>query len=337
MPRTRLMSLLCALLLAGPAAADGIWVSRAELAGLPTVGPAWDNLKRAADTPTPNPNLSDQDDPSNVRVLAKALVFARTGEARYRDEVVAACRRVIGTEQGGRILALGRELGAYVVAADLTGLPPADEATFRAFLRRALDLELEGKSLRTTHERRPNNWGTVAGGSRAAIAAYLGDRQELERTAQVFRAWLGAAGAPAAFEFKALDWQADPAHPHAINPPGAAKAGHDLDGALPEELRRADGWRWPPPRENYVYSALQGALVQAVILHRAGYDVWNWGDKALLRAFRWLHRQADFPAAGDDTWLPHLINHYYGSDFPAPVPSEPGKNMGWTDWTHGRS
>jgi len=29
-----------------------------------------------------------------------------------------------------------------------------------------------------------------------------------------------------------------------------------------------------------------------------------------------------------------VINNYYGTDFPAPVPSRAGKNVGWTDWTH---
>ena len=84
-----------------------------------------------------------------------------------------------------------------------------------------------------------------------------------------------------------------------------------------------------------MYEGLQGALAQAVILHRAGYDVWEWQDRALLRAFTWLHEQADFPAQGDDTWQPHVINHFYGTSFPAPVPARPGKNVGWTDWTLG--
>ena len=44
-------------------------------------------------------------------------------------------------------------------------------------------------------------------------------------------------------------------------------------------------------------------------------------------------RKVAFPAGGDDTWEPYVINFYYASDFPAPVPSSPGKNVGWTDWT----
>ena len=135
-------------------------------------------------------------------------------------------------------------------------------------------------------------------------------------------------------EWGELAWQADPSRPVAINPRGATRDGHSLDGVLPDDQRRSGGFVWPPTKENYVWEALQGALVQAVILHRAGFDVWNWSDQALLRAVTWLHQQCQFPATGDDTWQPHVINRFYASRFPAPVPANEGKNMGWTDWTH---
>ena len=83
-----------------------------------------------------------------------------------------------------------------------------------------------------------------------------------------------------------------------------------------------------------MYEALQGAIAQAVILSRAGYDSWNWGDKALLRAYTWLHDVANYPADGDDRWQMHLVNHYYGTSFPSDAQTRPGKNMGFTEWTH---
>jgi len=106
-------------------------------------------------------------------------------------------------------------------------------------------------------------------------------------------------------------------------------------GVLADDQRRAGAFTWPPPKENYVYEALQDVLLQAIILHRAGYDTFNWQDQAILRAYRWLHEQANFPAKGDDTWQPHVVNHFYGTNFPAPVPSAPGKSFGWTDWVYG--
>ena len=75
------------------------------------------------------------------------------------------------------------------------------------------------RTLVSTHEDRPNNWGTHAGAARAAIAAYLGDSAQLARTALVFRGYLGDRAAYAGFEFGDLSWQCDPAAgPSGINP-----------------------------------------------------------------------------------------------------------------------
>jgi hypothetical protein len=162
-------------------------------------GRAWEALRQRADEDAGTPNVSDQNQSNNVDVLAKALVYARTGEARYRTEVRQNCMAAIDTELGGRTLALGRELAAYVIAADLVGLSEAEDQTFRAWLRRTLTEVLDGRTLQSTHEERANNWGTHAGASRAAVAAYLGDAAELERTAQVFRGWVGERDVYAGF------------------------------------------------------------------------------------------------------------------------------------------
>lgn len=317
----------------------GILISMDDLMRLPASGSAWSNLKSEADHSAGSPDLSDQDQNNNVIVLAKALVFARTGEESYRTEVRQQLVMAVDTELGGRTLALGRELVAYVVAADLIDLknydPGFDNDVFRPWLQRTLTENLDGKTLVSTHEDRPNNWGTHAGGSRAAVAIYLGDQVELARVAQVFKGWLGDRSSYAGFKYGTLDWQCDSSKPVGINPKGCMKDGHSIDGVLPDDQRRGGGFTWPPPKENYVWEALQGALAQAIILDRAGYDVWNWEDQALLRAVTWLHEQADFPADGDDTWEPHVINHFYATDFPAPTPSHPGKNLGWTDWLFG--
>jgi hypothetical protein len=313
----------------------GIWVNAGELATLPMSGPAWLALKKRADTVLGVPLISDQAQSNNVAVLAKALVFARTGDQRYRLEVIDQCMQAINTELGGRTLALGRELAAYVIAAELVTLPPDKNLVFRTWLRRTLTEPLDGESLRATHERRPNNWGTHAGASRAAVAAYLGDIVELQRTALVFKGWLGDRTAYAGFSFGELSWQCDGLRPVGINPAGCLKDGHNIDGVLPDDQRRGGIFLWPPLQENYVWEALQGAIVEAEILSRLGFDTFNWSDKALLRAVTWLYQQDAFPATGDDSWEPHIINFRYGSRFLAPVPTRPGKNMGWTDWTHG--
>lgn len=327
------MGALLSAWVAWPAAA-GIWLDDQRLSGLPTEGPAWDRLLAEANRSAGTPNLADQDDSTNVRVLAKALVYARTGQSIYRAQVISACMAAIGTE-GGRTLALGRELIGYVLAADLVGLPEAEDERFRSWLRGLPETRIDGRTLRSTHEDRPNNWGTHAGGSRLAVAIYLGDADEIQRSADVFRGWLGDRSAYDGFAYGDDAWQCDGQRPVGINPAGCRRNGHSLDGALPEELRRAGDFAWPPPHENYIYEGLQGALAQAVMLHRLGFDVWNWSDRALLRAYRWLYDEADFPAVGDDRWQMHVVNFFYGTAFPVAETTSPGKNVGWTGWTHG--
>jgi hypothetical protein len=322
----------------GPAV--GVWVSGRDLYSRPDSGPAWTNLAQAAQQACRTPNLSDQEDQNDVCLLGKALVYVRTGQSEYRDEVIAALDGL--TRSGGyrgRALALGRGLPAVVVAADLADLPrnnPDLDARFRSYVRNLLHTPTWGgpHDLVECHERRPNNWGNHCGAARAAVAAYLGDSAEMARVAQVFKGFLGDRESYAGFQYGELDWQCDAAQPVGINRTGCVREGRVLDGVIPDDQRRSGGFTWPPPRENYVYESLQGALVQAVILDRSGHPAFDWENRALLRAFRWLHEQAQYPALGDDVWQMHLVNHYYKTSLPAPLPTRPGKNMGWTDWTH---
>jgi hypothetical protein len=268
-------------------------------------------------------------------VLAKALVYARTGMQPYRRAVIDNCMTAIGTEHGGRTLALGRNLAAFVIAADLVGLGDEEDRRFRAWLRQTLGDTLFKRTLRSTHEQRPNNWGTHAGASRAAVAAYLGDHEELARTALVFRGYLGDRTSYASFKYGDLSWQADPEAPVGINPMNAMRDGHLIGGIMPDDMRRGGEFQWPPRETGYPWEALQGAVVQAEILYRAGYDAWEWEDRALLRAVQCLYRLG-WEADGDDRWIVWLINHRYGTNYHTKTPTRPGKTMGWTDWTHSR-
>jgi alginate lyase len=325
----------------------GIWISPAELAQLKMEGGHWQRLKGQAQALAGSPNLSAQEQKNNGYVLAKALVYARCRLepahmqcndiplGSLHDEVVSQVMSAMRTETGGRTLALGRKLAAYVIAADLVALPPDKDQIFQGWLHDVRSkILVDGKTLIATHEERPNNWGTMAGASRAAVAAYLKDTADLARTAQILKGWLGDRSTYAGFKYGELSWQCDPSIPVGINPKGCMRAGHSIDGVLPDDQRRAGPFTWPPPQENYVYEALQGAIVQAVILHRAGYDPFNWADKALLRAYQWLRNDADFSAKGDDTWQLPLVDCFYGTNLWDGRLTSSGKNMGWTSWTH---
>lgn len=326
-----------------PAPTSGIWISPEEVAALPA-GPLWLNVLDYAER-TGTPNVSNQNELVNVYAMAKALAYVRTGDERYRAEVIDLCSNVIDTEDdagsGSKWLAPSRKICGYVIAADLVGLPESVDVSFKDWLRTVRNRTLSGKTLISTHEGRANNWGTAAGATRLAIALYLDEPDEVQRCAQVFRGWLGDRSSYAGFKYGELSWQADPSRPVGINPKGAMKEGRNIDGVLPDDLRRAGSFRWPPPKENYVYGALQGVVAQAIMLERAGYaDVWQWEDRAIERAFVWMHDIADYlaeDAGGDDTHMLPVIEAEYGLDYWDGAPSDPGKIVGFTGWTHGRS
>lgn len=328
-----------------PAAAQsrGIWISAGELAELPISGPAWDRLKRTADGSFDSAELTTRNS-HNTQVFAAALVAARLDDARYRGRVRDELRKVVAAPiDDGDVLAAARRLGTYAIAADLVDLrsfDPSFSDQFDRWLAAVVRHEFSGGggggSIVSVQERRLNNFGTNASASRIAVAAYLGNSAELQRAATVFRGWLGDSGAYSDFSAGDLSWQADRSTPVGVNPRGARilidGALRNVDGVLPDDQRRGE-FTWPPPAENYVWGGMAGAIVAAELLERQGYDAWQWQDRALLRATTWLHDVADFPASGDDTWQPWLINAAYGTRFPATAAGA-GKNLGFTDWTH---
>jgi hypothetical protein len=320
----------------------GMWINAQEIAKLPMSGAAWTYLKTQADKAVGAVTLSDQESSANVNVMAKALVYARTGTPTYRADVIAALRTLTtgNTEKGARALAVGRELAAYVIAADLINLRSADAALdtqFRAKLRYLLTAPLvDGpKNLITSNELRPNNWGLHAGASRIAVALYLGDKAELDRAALVFQGWLGDRAKYSGFKYGDLGWQNDPSRPVGVNPVGATKAGHSIDGVMPDDMRRGGDFHWPPSATGYPWEGLQGAVMQAELLSRAGYPAWEWQNKAILRSVKFLYA-VGWPAVSDDLWQVWIINRAYGTNYATSTTAKPGKNVGWTSWTSAR-
>ena len=323
----------------------GIWLSKEEIAKLPTSGSAWNNVLSYANGSVNNPSLQLRDyssDHSNVRTYTKALVYARTGNNTMRQEVRTILEKIIGTHKGGDELAVLRNMYAYVISADLIDLKsydPSFDTTWRNFIRLTLTEGSGGScsSIIECHNKRPNNWGAEAGASRTAIALYLNDSAQIAETARVHKGYLGDRSSYAGFQYGELSWQCDASKPVGINAKGCTKQGHNIDGVLPDDQRRGGSFTWPPFCENYVWGALQGALVTAELLHRAGYPAWEWQDKAILRAMEWLHspsvKSTNWCAAtGDDRGFPFLVNRAYKTNFPASA--SVGKGMGFFEWTH---
>jgi hypothetical protein len=325
-------------------------MSRDALMALPTRGRAWNALVAVADAPFGRPNLRDQDTKHGVSALAAALVYARTGDTAYRRKARDAIMSAIGTEKRGAnnaMLALGRQLGSYVLAADFIDLSGGDDAEFREWLTDIRTRNLGGhgrwQTLKGTHEDAPNNWGSFAGASRIAASLYLGDQEDVARAARVLRGFLGERDMHKAFQPAegARSWACDPAEYTPLNPP-CEKGGINLDGAIVRDIDRGGNRKWPPGRIGigYTLESLQGLVVQAELLTVNGYgDVWSWSDHALRRAADFVTRSGQ---AGGRTWnnseishyVPWLLNARYGLDLPT-RPAGIGRVFGFTDWLYG--
>lgn len=342
----------CSICSGAPSPVEGLWISASEIADLPTTGMAWNNVKgpanNGADSANCTPDLSNQDEVCNTTTLARALVFVRLQQESYRIEVENALQAIINSgAYNGRALALGRKLAAYVIAADLIDLKNHNSAMNTAWRAKILELRnaasTEAGSLVECHENRPNNWGGHCGCSRIAVDRYIGDSVDLDRAAIVFKGWLGDRTSYAGFNYGTDDsWQCDATRPVGLNPLGCTKQGHDIDGVVPDDQRRAGSFMWPPVKTDYTWGMLGGAICQAELLHRAGYDAFNWESRALSRGYAWLHRtifsdgQNYKMQPGDSAnWQPWIVNYRYGTNYPAPSPTDGVKNLNWTDWTHG--
>ena len=269
------------------------------------VGPAWDNLCAWARKDCPVPNLGDQDDSTNVCVLAKALVGARTHDRAYSRQVAAALRMITdGGAYRGRALALGRELAAYAIAADLIDLrsmDPALDARFRAKLRELrVTPTTEGPAnLVECHELRPNNWGTHCGASRIAIAAYLGDHEDLGRAANILRGFpaigphtRGSSSRPGQSRWRSPGRTSTSMEWCPSTQPAPRRSGdgqhYNVDGALIDDMSRGcPTFRCPPCHTQYPWESLGGAIVQAEILYRLGYATYDWENQALRRVYEY--------------------------------------------------
>ena len=319
-----------------PVASYRIWLSHIEIMALPVSGAAWDKVNAAANGSWGTANLSDLNANHDVYTLAGALVYDRLGSPAMKTKVEAAIHSAIGTESSSRGLEVSRNIVSYVIAADLIGYREPGFVSWLSALR--TKPMTDGRSIVSTQEDRPNNWGTMASAARIAIDLYLGDAADLARATTVFKGYLGDRAAYAGFSYGELSWQADPAAPVGINPMGATKQGLNIDGVLPDDQRRTGGFTTSPPLGSYPFEALQGVMMAAQLLQHSGQPVYAWSDQAILRAWTWLYtvpENGTGRASGDDSMYPVLVNHAYGTNFALGTGGSFGKNGGWFEWTHG--
>lgn len=316
----------------------GIWLTRAELNSLPTTGTAWENVVKYAKGSWGTAQISNQDSVHDTYVLAGGIYAARLNDNAMRTKTANAIMSAINTENGGRVLALGRNLSGYVIAADLINLPAYNATmgnTFAAWLSGVRKEKMtECDTLIICHGKRPNNWGTHAGGSRIAASVYLNDINDIAAAAKVFQGWLGDRSAYAGFKWGDLSWQCNASAPVGVN---VANCG-EKSSIIPDDMRRGGSFRIPPAHTNYPWGGLEGAVIQANLLSRAGYPAWSWSNNAMLRAVMRLdeldRRFGGWWASGDDVATVWLVQKAYNTSLRTVSPVRPGKAIGFSDYTH---
>ena len=336
------------------AADDFILMPRSELTRLPTSGAAWSELKAVADASLGTPNLCDKDDMHHLRTMAAALVFARTGSATYGTKARAGVMAAIKTQQvgcGSGTLSLGRQLLAYVLAADFAELSGSSDSTFRTWLSAIRTKNIGGHSkwwsLTETHREAAGNWGAYAGASRIAASLYLGDSTDVAAASKVTRGFLGDRGAYAGFghvlDSADLSWSCSGSQATytPVNPT-CERGGVQLGGGVVVDISRGGARRWPPldPGIPYQLDSIQGLGMQVELLYRHGYpDAWGWSSSALKRMGDAVSRSA---SAGGTGWnettasrqMPWLLNKRYGTTYPTKI-NGTGRAIGFTSWLYG--
>ena len=337
-----LIFLLLLIFTTAGSAQQGLWTSATELSTLPTSGPAWEAVLNAADNANPNKaKVDDKDSDNNVEILAAAIVYARTGEDSYKEKVLDAIEVLV--EKGkpnGRTLEWAREAGAYALAADLVGHRSAGFDRWCKKIAREWNAD-DDKTMLEMYLQRPNNWGSMGFGSLAALFAYLGDEEGLTA---VRDHWVQLVEGPkpesTEYDEDDMSWHADEDDPRIINPLGSEKDGMNIDGVIPDDLRRGGSFREPPRQSGYPWEHMQGIMMAARIFDRMGMSIWTVGDHAIFRAayclqVRFENAYGNWAAEVDDEWMIPFLDAAYGSHWINDYDQESsliwhhGKNAGW--------
>ncbi len=326
---------------ASPPRTAGVWIGIGELQQRPTSGAAWNSILDAANNAGSRADVSDQDSNHDQYTLAAAIVAARTGQ--NRDRAVAALESAIGTEQGGRWLAVGRNLTGYIIAADLLGIRSGPVYDWLASFR-TMRLEPNNSGQPITFRQSAWESGSNAsaqeGAASAALAVYLGDAEMLGWSWNAFRRYVGDRSSPHRITSNSDAWQQVPTDPVGIQNAGATKSGCSIDGAISNDMSRGGNDVCDPEYTQYPWVGLEGAVPAAMILSRAGYPAFDVQNQALRRAAAYLMGLRN--RTGESEWydasrapeIKHLLNRVYGLGYPVAYPVGGGRTVGFTDFTH---
>lgn len=339
---------------------EGVWVDPDALQQLPTSGAPWEALLKVANSTFPTPKVSNQDSTHSRYTLASALAGVRLADDRLLQKAEDALKGAIGTEGTTRWLAVGRNLGAYIIAADVMGIHsgPVHEwlASFRT---RTLPHNNSGKLI-TLHQsawESGSNASAQEGFVYSALCAYLGDKQELAWNWDAFRRYCGDRTSPHTITSNNHAWQEKPEDPVGIQNVGAkSEGGVEIAGAVSNDMSRSNSTPKVPlsyvSASLYPWVGLNGAGFAATVLKRKGYDAFGIREKALLRAVKFLREVAvrdDEPGwwgADKKEDVKWMLCRTYGlkivgdatsmrpDEYPIRQPVGMYDLVGFTDWTH---
>lgn len=330
---------------------DYLIINRNDLINLPTNNASWNSLKSAADASGGTPDLCNQNTRNHPgTTLAAALVYARTGDQNYYNKARSMIFAAMPTlkypctyNPSNGALSLGRQLGAYVIAADLIKL---NDNNFNSWLRTARDANVGDtshptwRSLRSTARTSASNWSTFCLASLIAADRFLGDTAMLNEDWNIFKGY----GTPFGWNFtKTGDyneaWTCVPSDsgrssilPIAINT-SCVKSGYNLDGGFVEDNSRTSF----PTVGNYPAEDAQGLVLQALLLSRAGFDGWGVNNQQVKRNALFRERFGNLNYSNADYYVQWMINKFYGLNQAKVAAGSVGfgRVFGYADWLFG--
>ena len=321
---------------------ERLWIAPDELKSLSMSSSAWEAMLAVAEGDLGQADVADQDSTHDTNTLACALAAAQTGSAELHGKAMDALTSAIGTEEGARWLAIGRNLGSYVIAADVLGVRSGPIYEWLAgFLTRTLTAN------NTDEQVVADNWSSnrqrlFADGLRHRCTLRLHERVHSPRQL--------VGGLPAllwrSYEPRRRGVELRHRAAGSVRPrrdPGQGRGQNRLPPRRCNRERHVPGGGddvCSPTWTQYPWVGLEGAVPAALVFARAGYPAWEVADAAIRRAldYRWFLRQT----TGNSDWFDgtrsnecvYLVNRAYGTTFPCSRPVAGGRTIGFSDWTH---
>jgi hypothetical protein len=332
---------------------DYILIKKSELMAKPTSGPGWDFLKSQADAVWDKPDLSVLNSDTQTKVLAAALVYARTGDIAYRDKVISAIKQVPGTQnESGVVLPFARNIFGYVVAADLVGMPLNtlcnNGQTWETFLREARTKKFAGNTrwpdLEITSGEAASNWNSYALSSHLAISLALNDKNAVQRDTNIYKRFLGDTTSPwpafnptAGYNYNnnGSTWDMTPTMQRGINPDSSTdkRSGAIISDALRNaSFTSVACCSMDKTARGYVEETLDALLAVNFVLKAQGSDFTGFQSNALKRAFDFLIKNGGQSGYSPARYLPLAINKMYGTNYNTSAGDSVSRDLGFGGW-----